>query len=91
RPNPQQEHPDRVLSCDWPILELVWPSRLPELRRHRAHHRGGLHRAAPGLTADRQAAYGRDPDAVFLAHRERRLGDESGPGGQDSEVFAPGR
>ena len=28
----------------------------------------GLHRAAPGLAADRQAAYGRDPDAVFLAN-----------------------
>jgi len=51
---------------------------------------GGLHRAAPGLAADRQAAYGRDPDAVFLAHRKRNSGDESGPRGQDAEVFAPG-
>src|SRR5258708_3859618 len=22
RPNPQQEHPDCVLSCDWPVLDL---------------------------------------------------------------------
>ena len=51
-------------------------------------HGGGLYRAAPGLTANRQAAYGRDPDAVFLAHRKRDSGDEPGPRGQDSEVFA---
>jgi hypothetical protein len=56
-----------------------------------AHHGGCLHRTAPGLAADRQAAYGRDSDAVFLVDREAHLGHEPGPGGQDPKVFAPGR
>jgi hypothetical protein len=90
RSDPQQEHPNCVPSCDRPVLGLVSACRLSEFGRHRAYHRGGLHRAAPGLAADRQAAYGRDPDAVFLAHRKRNSGDESGPRGQDAEVFAPG-
>src|SRR5260221_10138823 len=88
RSNPQQEHPNCVPSCDWPVLGLVSAGGLSKLGRHRAHHGGGLHRAAPGLAANRQAAYGRDPDAVFLADRKRDSGDEPGPGGQDSEVFA---
>jgi len=43
----------------------------------RADPRGGLYRAAPGLTANRQAAYGRDPDVVLLADLKRGCADQS--------------
>ncbi len=91
RPDPQQEHQTRVLSCDWPVFDLVWPSRLSEPGRHRADHGRSLHRAAPGLRADGQTAYGRDPNVLQLSHGERRTRYESCSGGQDRAFFAQGR
>jgi hypothetical protein len=50
-----------------------------------------LHRAAPGLRADGQTAYGRDPNVLQLSHGERRTRYESCSGGQDRAFFAQGR
>ena len=44
--------------------------------------------STPGRCVDGQTAHGCHPDAVFLAHQEkRRPGHESGPGSQDREIF----
>jgi hypothetical protein len=52
-------------------------------------HSRRLHRdlAAPGRAGHGQTAHGGDPNAVFLAYRERSPGHESGPGSQDREIF----
>src|SRR5271165_6016110 len=47
--------------------------------------------STPGRAAHGQTAYGRHPDAVFLAHRKRSAGHESRPGSQDREIFADRR
>ena len=50
-----------------------------------------LRRTTPGLGQQLLSSYVRDPDAVFLAERERHFGSESWPGGQDGEVFSQRR
>src|SRR6202008_4867083 len=71
---------------------LAWCERAgyQDLEEHRTHHGRGLHRGtpAPGRAGNGQTAHGRDPDAVFLAHRKGSARDESGPGSQDREIFA---
>src|ERR1700720_3738757 len=52
---------------------------------------GGVRRTTSGLAGNYQAAYVRDPDALFLADRERHFGHESCPGGQNGEVFSQRR
>jgi len=39
-------------------------------------------------SASAESSYVRDPDALFLADRERQFGHESGAGGQNGDVFA---